>query len=84
MRRIIFCLAIGLPGSLVFGLLGFRSETRQVHIVVDGSGHGDFRTILEAVNSLPVDAGGPRVIFVRRGLYHVKVVIEKNNVILPG
>jgi pectinesterase len=83
-RRIIFCLVAGLPGFLAVGLLGFRSEARQARIVVDASGHGDFRTIQEAINSLPDDAAAPRVIFIRKGVYREKVFIEKNNLILEG
>jgi unsaturated rhamnogalacturonyl hydrolase len=82
-RRIIFC--------LVVGLLGLRSEAREVRvgaqpvrIVVDATGHGDFRTVQEAINSLPDDAAAPRVIFIRKGVYHEKVCIEKNNLVLEG
>ena len=53
-------------------------------VVVDGSGHGDFLTIQEALNSLPDDASMPRHIFIKKGVYHEKVFIEKNNVILEG
>ncbi|HEY4286770.1 MAG TPA: pectate lyase [Puia sp.] len=53
-------------------------------IIVDGSGHGDFTTIQEALNSLPDDAPAPRHIFIKKGVYREKVFIEKNNVILEG
>jgi pectinesterase len=55
-----------------------------VRIVVDAAGHGDFGTIQEALNSLPADAPSPRTIFIRKGIYHEKVFIEKNNLILEG
>jgi pectinesterase len=75
-RQLIFC--------LVIGLLGFRSAAQQARIVVDASGKGDFRTIQEAINSLPDDAAAPRVIFIRKGVYQEKVFIEKNNLVLEG
>jgi unsaturated rhamnogalacturonyl hydrolase len=53
-------------------------------IVVDASGHGDFTTIQDALNSLPVDADAPRHILIRNGIYHEKIFIEKNNLILEG
>src|SRR5579863_2827264 len=71
-------------GCLVVWLLGFRAEGQQVRIVVDASGHGDFRTIGEAINSLPDSAAAPRVIFIRKGIYHEKVFIEKCNLVLEG
>lgn len=50
-------------------------------IVVDASGHGDFRTVQEAINSLP-ESGGR--IFIRKGIYREKLFIEKDNIILEG
>jgi len=76
MRRIIWC--------FLSGFLWFRSEGQQTRIVVDASGHGNFRTIQEAINSLPDSAVLPRIIFIRKGVYHEKVSIEKNNIVLEG
>lgn len=53
-------------------------------IVVDASGHGDFRTIQDALNSLSDQSSAPRVIFIRQGIYNEKIFLEKNNVILQG
>ena len=47
-------------------------------------GMADFRTIQEAINSLPDSAALPRIIFIRKGMYHEKVFIEKNNIVLEG
>ena len=70
---------------IVFLLLSCRLAAQApVRIVVDAAGHGDFRTIQEAINSLPDDAPAPRVIFIRKGVYHEKIFIEKNNLILQG
>ena len=69
---------------MIFGLLGSGASAGAARIVVDGSGHGDFRTIQEAINSLSDDSAAPRVIFIRKGLYREKVFLEKSHVILRG
>jgi hypothetical protein len=85
MRHIICCLAIRCVGLVgLVALPGLRSEAQAVRIVVDASGHGDFRTIQEAINSLPDDSSETRVIFIRKGIYHEQVFIEKSNVDLEG
>jgi PelA/Pel-15E family pectate lyase len=53
-------------------------------LVVDAAGGGDFKTIQEAINSLPEQATSPRVILIRKGIYHEKIFIEKNFVTLVG
>ncbi|HEY6900887.1 MAG TPA: pectate lyase [Puia sp.] len=50
-------------------------------VVVDASGHGDFVTVQAAINSLP---GGGGRIFIRKGVYHEQLFIEKDNIILEG
>jgi pectinesterase len=59
-------------------------NTPPARIVVDASGHGDFRTVQEALNSLPAESASPRLIFIRNGVYNEKIFIEKNNIILEG
>jgi pectinesterase len=63
---------------------GNASRMQAERIVVDASGNGDFRTIQEAVNSLGDRASGPRLIYIKNGVYHEKVSIEKDNIILEG
>lgn len=58
-------------------------EPRKI-IVVDQKGGGDFRSIQDAINSLPDDANSPRIIFIRNGVYREKIFIEKNFVTLVG
>ena len=70
-------------------LLAGRPGSAQKPIVVDASGHGDFLTVQEAINSLPdesLSANAPlsRHILIRKGTYHEKVFIEKNNLLLEG
>jgi pectinesterase len=59
-----------------------QSKTKQ--IIVDASGKGAFRTIQGAINSLSDTATEPRVILIRRGIYHEKIYIEKHNIVLLG
>ncbi len=53
-------------------------------IIVDASGNGDYRTIQDAINSLPAEASEPRHIFIRKGVYTEKIFLDKNNVVLEG
>jgi PelA/Pel-15E family pectate lyase len=53
-------------------------------IVVDAKGGGDFKSIQEAINSLPDAAASQRVIFIRNGVYREKIFVEKNFVSLVG
>ncbi|HEY4327004.1 MAG TPA: pectinesterase family protein [Mucilaginibacter sp.] len=56
----------------------------QRPVVVDASGKGDFKTIAEAVNSLPDSSATDRLILIKNGTYHEKVFINKNHIILKG
>lgn len=58
--------------------------TAQKKIVVDPSGNGDYKTIQEAVNSLPEKSAQLRTIFIRKGVYAEKIYIEKENLALEG
>lgn len=61
------------------------AHAQQTVLVVDSKGGGDFKTIQEAINSLPNQAAGQqRIIFIRKGVYREKVFIEKNFVTLLG
>ncbi|MEO6229120.1 MAG: pectate lyase [Ferruginibacter sp.] len=53
-------------------------------IVVAQDGSGDFKTIQEAINSLPADATAQRIIEIRKGTYQEKIFIDKNFVTLRG
>lgn len=65
--------------SLVAHLMGgeyYSAAEKAKQIVVDQSGKGDYTTIQEAVNSIRAfDPDGPTVIFIKKGIYHEKVVI---------
>ncbi len=56
----------------------------QKQIVVDKEGKGDFRSIQEAINSLPADAVTQRIILIKKGTYNEKIFIDKNFITLRG
>lgn len=53
-------------------------------IVVDQQGHGDFRTIQDAINSLADSSGSTRTIFIKNGKYKEKLFITKHKIIFEG
>jgi len=55
---------------------------QQVTVAQDGS--GDFKSIQEAINSLPEAATQQRVILIKKGTYREKLFIEKNFITLKG
>lgn len=75
---------------LLLGFLALLSLQKAVAqkpgnlIIVDASGRGDFKSIQEAINSLPDYAVKPRIIYIRNGIYHEKIFIDKNFVSLIG
>ncbi len=53
-------------------------------ITVDVNGGGDFRSIQEAINSLPDSSVKPNIIFIKNGIYKEKLFITKHNIIFNG
>jgi pectinesterase len=51
---------------------------------VDPKGHGDFKTVQGAINSLPDSSATPRIIFIKKGTYQEKIYIEKPNIVFEG
>ncbi|HEX6333820.1 MAG TPA: pectinesterase family protein, partial [Flavisolibacter sp.] len=51
---------------------------------VDINGSGDFRSIQEAIGSLPDSSDYPVTVLILPGTYHEKIFIEKHNIILEG
>lgn len=56
----------------------------QKQIVVSHSGKADFKTIQEAINSLPSDAKEQRIIFIKDGTYNEKIFLDKDFITLKG
>ena len=72
---------------LVFALavlFGASDLFAQERIVVSQDGKGDFKTIQEAINSLPANANAHRAIFIKVGVYKEKLFIDKNFITLRG
>jgi pectinesterase len=62
----------------------FINAIGQNRIVVAADGRGDFKTIQEAINSLPAASAEARTIFIKKGVYNEKLFIEKGNIIFEG
>lgn len=69
---------------LVVALLGHFSVSAQQKIVVSQDGKGNFKSIQDAINSLPDSSATPRKIFIKDGIYNEKIFITKHNIILEG
>ena len=68
---------------LLLCLDGRLARAQTVTVAADGS--GNFRTIQDALNSLPDAAVKPRTVYVKNGTYREKVYIDgKANVVLKG
>ena len=67
---------------LFFALFSKAEIYSDVTVAKDGS--GDFKTITEAINSIPSDNFQRWVIFVKNGTYHEKIRIEQNYVTILG
>lgn len=67
---------------------GFRVEpfdaTESASLIVAQDGSGDFRTIQEALDAIPIDNDDNRTILVRGGVYREKVMIAKSHVAIVG
>ncbi|MBV9987241.1 MAG: pectate lyase [Chitinophagaceae bacterium] len=84
MRKRISDIIHGMLIMLCVVCLNAQAAAAPKIIVVDAKGGGDFKSIQEAINSLPDAATAPRIIFIRNGLYREKIFIEKNFVSLVG
>ncbi len=72
-----------------FAMLQFYTVSQQsrsvpLKIIVDASGKGNFRSIQEAINSLPDSSVTFRTIFIKNGTYAEKIFITRHNIILEG
>ena len=65
-------------------IMAFVMQANAKVIVVDASGRGDFKSIQEAINSLPDKATTQRVIYIRNGVYREKIFIDKDFISLVG
>jgi len=76
-----FFAAIMLLSSCATAQRTTKSKTKNI---VDITGHGDFLSIQDAINSLPDSSAEPRTIIIKNGTYREKIFITKHNIILEG
>ena len=69
---------------LLFFLCFWVNLQAQKKIIVDINGSGDFKSIQQAINSLPDSPVVANTIFIKKGIYKEKIFIEKHNIILEG
>ncbi len=70
--------------QFVMMLLLSATAFAQKEIVVAKDGSGNFKSIQEAINSLPVEAAEQRVILIKKGTYREKLFVEKNFITFRG
>lgn len=59
-------------------------KAQQVKIIVAANGTGNFKTIQEALSSLPDSAAQDRIIFIRNGVYRERIYTAKHHILLQG
>jgi pectinesterase len=71
--------------TLIVFVFIYRSFAQPSYfIVVAKDGNGDFKTVTEAISSLPVFNYERIVIFIKNGVYNEKIRIEQDNLTLKG
>ncbi|MEN9684743.1 MAG: hypothetical protein RLZZ28_529 [Bacteroidota bacterium] len=80
-KPLLFCILFS--GSIGIAMPSDAGAADKI-IVVDINGGGDFKSIQDAINSLPEKALSPRIIFIKNGIYREKIFIEKSFVSLVG
>lgn len=68
---------------ILFFILTLPAEEKHF-IVVAQDGSGDYKTLTEAVEALPMFVYKRTVIFIRRGVYKERIRIDQDNVTLLG
>src|ERR1700744_4656965 len=77
-------LVLILAACALIGAFAFVRDAAPKRIVVDPTGKGDFKTITEALKSLPDSSATDRIVFIKKGTYHEKVFVTQNHLILQG
>lgn len=83
-HKIISMLFVATALSFLAQNASAQSKSSSEKIIVDVNGGGRFKSLQEAINSLPDSALKPRVIHIRPGIYHEKIFINKHNIIIEG
>jgi len=61
-----------------------QSAAKAKAIIVSLDGKGDFKSIQEAINTLPDSSATPRFIHIKPGIYHEKIMLTKHNIVFEG
>jgi pectinesterase len=76
---------VGKKFTSILILLAFvQTIFAQQKVIVDANGNGNFKSIQQAINSLPDSATVPRTIFIKDGTYNEKLFVEKPHIVLEG
>lgn len=70
--------------TILFLLFVMNKINAQAFITVDKNGGGNFKTIQEAINSIPDTAAQDRIIYIKNGRYDEKLYIGKHHIVLKG
>lgn len=69
---------------VLFSYIHNMHAQEHVDIIVDSQGNGDYKTITEAIEALPMYPYQRTVIFIKNGIYEEKLRIEQNYITLRG
>ena len=70
-------------GLFVFLQISISAEEKHF-IIVSADGSGDYKTLIEAVEALPMFVYQRRVIFIKNGIYEERIRIDQDNITLLG
>lgn len=80
LKKILFVSVIILLSSLSFS----QKVDNKTFFIVAKDGTGDFISIQEALNSIPIDHKNYFIVFIKDGIYNEKIFIEQSNLIIYG
>jgi pectinesterase len=63
---------------------GGKIDGVNADVIVAADGSGDFKTVQQAVDSIPADNASPKIIYIKPGKYHEKIHISQAFVHLIG
>ncbi len=69
---------------MLFFYINSMYAQEYADIIVDSQGNGDYKTITEAINALPMYPYQRTIIFIKDGVYQEKLRIEQNYITLRG
>lgn len=82
MKNVNYIKQFYLSALLLLSIISSAQVGKKIIVAADGS--GNYKTIQEALNSLPDSSATPSTLFIKKGVYNEKVFVVKHNVILEG